>query len=378
MKKKLILTLAFIFVIGVAATAFAAAPTQADYIKELNDIKARMAELEKKLGAVQKKQAEPSRLDFNGSDLRMRWYNNAGSEAFSERVRLNLNYKINDTMSFHARWRLENENVLGTTGFDNKLVGKDGNWLTDAYITYKDLMGAKATVGRFPQKFGAFGYWLSEGAGLIDGVKFDFGNKLKVNLGFANFGAFDPPAYSWTTNPTTHATTLATASAAKMEETWWLNLIYPLSKQTTVHGMLIQEVGGRAGSAKNYNMWGVAAEHKFNDYLTFLGDYIVNTAQPGNPSGLYLSLRYGKLDKQKLNSWRLSLDYRDIKNGNMFQTGITNALVGTQGKRGPYIGWAFVPAKNVVFEVLQTFNSTDANSGATIKESTRVQTTFSF
>lgn len=370
MKKKLAVSLALLFTIGFASTAFAASTP--DTMKEIEALKVRIAELEKSVKPTKASKPVESKLNFEGSDFRVRWINdskNGGDSSFEQRVRLNMNYKVNDDISFNARWRLTNENEFGTTG------DKDLNKLSDANVSMKNVLGATMTVGRFSQGFGANSYWNSTALGLIDGVKFSAGKDVKVTFGFADFGAYTAPKETITVNPTTHKVTVTTTHTPVLDEAFFINASYATSKATTLYAMYLKE---KSGADSDYNVAGLGVRTKLSDVFQFWGDYTKNSAKPNNPSGLYLSLRWKGADEDIPGSFGMRLDYRDIETGNMFSTSGQGVSIPTQKFKGPAVSAHYAIAKNVILEGFQTFNSKSADTGLSVPNYTRLQTTVIF
>jgi hypothetical protein len=376
LKKGLVISLALIFTLGIASTAFAA--SEPDYAQEIAALKMRLAEMEKAMKKVKPAaKAEASKLNFDGSDFRIRWIKDGadeGDSTFEERVRLNMNYKVNDDITFNARWRVENENEFGKTGS----VGKDGYMISDANIIMKNVMGSTMTMGRFSQGFGATGYWNSTALGLIDGVKFSTGKKVKVTAGFANFGAYTAPKQTITVTENSsgkHTVKVTNTHTPALEDAFFMNANYATSKATTLYGMYVQE---ETGSGSDFNVKGLGVRTKLNDDFKFLGDYTKNYGKANDPTGYYLSLRWKEADEDVPGSFGLRLDYRKVENGNMFSASGQGVSIPTQKYRGPAISAHYAIAKNVILEGFQTFNTKDADSGADKPNYSRMQLTVDF
>lgn len=376
MKKSIVITLALMFTFSIASTAFAA--TSSDYAQELDSLKARIAELEK---MMKKTKAVPAKTDnklsFDGSDFRIRWVNDGaddGDSVFQERVRLNMNYKVNDNVTFNARWRVENENEFGKTGS----VGKDGYMISDANIIMKNVIGTTMTMGRFSQAFGATGYWSSNTIGLIDGVKFSTGKAVKVTAGYANFGSFTAPKQTITVTENAsgkHTVTVTDTHTPALEDALFVNASYATSKATTLYGMYVQE---QTGSGSDFNVKGLGVRTKLNEDFQFYGDYTKNYGKANDPAGYYLSLRWKGADEDAPGSFGMRFDYRKVENGNMFSTSGQGVNIPTQKFQGPAISAHYAIAKNVVVEGYQTFNTKNADDGTSQPNYSRMQVTVGF
>ena len=397
MKKKLALSLALMFSLGMTGTVFAA--SEPDMAAELASLKARMAELEKSMATakVSKKKDNDNKLSFEGSDYRVRWIKDGaddGDSAFMQRIRLNMNYKVNDKIAFNTRWRVLNENEFGKAGSitdsDGKtaLQGKDSYFVSDVNMAIKDVLGSTMTIGRFSQAFGTTNYWNSTAIGLIDGVKFDTKiNDLKVAAGYANFGAFATPTAKFTTTSkttydsvtkkytTTSTTTQTNTSKPKLEDAVFLNASYPISKATNLNAMWVKEV---SGADSNFNVRGLGVNTQLNNDFKLVGDYNVNYGQANNPSGYYVSLRWKGAKDDVPGSFGMRLDYRDIKAGNMFSSSGTGVSIPTEGYKGPAISAHYAMDKNIILEGFQTFKTKDADTGDDLPNYSRVQLTVGF
>jgi len=352
MKKKMVFSLSLALMMSVAGTVFASPSTSSDAnAKELADLKTRIAALEK--GMQTKANKSDNKIDFQGSDLRVRWINDGaknGNSVFEQRVRLNMNYKVNEDIAFNARWRVMNENEFGTSG------SKDVNTLSDANVIMKNTFGTAATttIGRFGHDFGATSYWNSTGWGLIDGFKITTGKDVKIATGFASFKNL----------------TTGTPATSKIEDAYFLTASYNTSKATTLYGMWVKE---QTGTDSNYDVRGLGARIKLPNDFQFWGDYTRNYGLPGNPAGSYLSLRWKGADAQKPGTFGMRLDYRDIETGNMFSTVATSSNIPTAGFRGPAVSAHWAVAKNTVIEGFQTFSTKSADNGTSKPNYSRIQ-----
>jgi hypothetical protein len=376
MKKGVVITLTLMFVCSIAGTAFAA--TNADYAQELDSLKVRMAELEKMLKTSKAAPAKSdNKLSFAGSDFRIRWINDGaddGDSTFQERVRLNMDYKVNDNVTFNARWRVVNENEFGKTGS----VGKDGYMLSDANVAMKNVMGTTMTMGRFSQNFGATGYWNSSAIGLIDGVKFTAGKDVKVTAGFANFGAFTSPKETITVTENSsgkHTVKVTDTHSPALEEAFFLNAAYSASKATTLYGMYVKE---QSGADSDFDVKGLGIRTKINNDFQFYGDYTKNYGKDNHPAGYYLSLRWKGANDNVPGTFGMRLDYRKVENGNMFSALGQGVNIPTQKFQGPAISAHYAIAKNVLLEGYQTFDTKNADTGEEQPNYTRLQVTIGF
>jgi len=110
-----------------------------------------------------------------------------------------------------------------------------------------------------------------------------------------------------------------------------------------------------------FDVRGIGITTKLNDDFYFKGDYIKNIAETQG-IGYFYSLGYKEADKKIPNSWGLNLEYRKIGANNLV-TSSNNAPTDVTNVKGPSFGIHYVPAKNVLINGYQTFNSKFADTG---------------
>lgn len=128
-----------------------------EFSKELNDLGVRVAKLEKN---------QPT-MKFSG-DARVRWVDadvakgTKNETSFSERVRLYMTAKINDDMSFTTKTMWGNHLEFGT-------ATKAEVDMFEAYATHKNLLGNGTSVklGRMSQVVGVMGGYLDSTGNLM-------------------------------------------------------------------------------------------------------------------------------------------------------------------------------------------------------------------
>ncbi|WP_177505974.1 hypothetical protein [Anaerosinus sp.] len=442
-KKCCSLALAGLIALELSGTALAAESTTTvpTLEEELATLERQLAELENSLRKEQDKTVEQKKEADNkldkwniAGDVRVKWENSEAGGKWKERARLSVNNDINEKMSFYTRWSMMEDNEFGlsdhfahkiNTNNTNHSVAKtvypdlgatDSGWVSDAYLKVKDSFGAnEIVVGRFGQTFGATGFWADEDAyGGIDGIKMTFGNKAKVTIGYANFGAnLDYPDFTSKNVQTNDY--LGDAYLVKpLEEAYFLNATIPIGNAVTLHGMMLKEKEGDStrhttGDAyipyydempSDYDLRGVGVTAKLDKNFTFVGDYMVNAANHsiymangtwgGNKVGsaeegryvrqeyddqkaLYLSLRYKGAKWGDQGSFGMNLDYRDIDaatrsnmtagayyslNSMLYNpySSSDNTLV-SDGIKGPVIGFQYMITKDIMLQGMHAFNN---------------------
>lgn len=128
-----------------------------EFSKELNDLGVRVAKLEKAQSGVK----------FSG-DARVRWIDADradGKTNFQERVRMYMNGKINEETDFTVKWMWADHTTFGNS--DKGTVN-----MYEAYASHKGLLGegTVAKLGRMSQVVGMMGYYL-DSTGNFDGIE---------------------------------------------------------------------------------------------------------------------------------------------------------------------------------------------------------------
>ncbi len=433
MKKYLSLTIAGLISLNLAGPVYGA-PTKEEQLAELEQ---QLLVLETKLKAEQGKtvikkerQKNPKKNWDISADTRVKWESSEAKTAFLQRARLNLDHDINDKVSFHTRWALMEDNEFGlskhfayriNTNNSNHayaytvypdLNGSDNGLVSEAYLKIKDVLGAQnAVIGRFSQTFGATGFWSDEDAfGGIDGVKLTYGNKAKINIGFANFGAaLDYPDFGGSNAINARAENYYRIKP--LEEAYFMNAELPVNRKVKLHAMVLKEKTGKDitratedayipyydDKASNYDLHGIGITAKLHKNLTFVGDYITNTSNSsiylstGSTSvanaknnyvrqeypdqhAKYLSLRYKGAKWGDKGSFGMNFDYRDIDaatrsnftanayygmNSMLFSPYASNSMtLVSDGIKGPVIGTQYMLSKNIKLDVMHSFNNT--------------------
>ena len=336
MKKSLVITLALVFVLGIAGTAFAAANPFVDVPAkhwayeavsklakagivdgygdgtfrgdknmtryEMAQIVAKAMARSDKADAELKATIDKLAVEFANElnnlgvrvgnlekkvgtvkitgDARVRWVDSnadltkAQDGVFQQRFRLNLMADINENTSFYGRFVEMDHNEFGTHKADTHAI-------TDAALTSKNLFGKSmsATVGRFSQALGQTGYYMDT-TGLVDGAKVDFGSKVKTTIGFANFSNVGDIASGITGlvidrkhHGHWHNVVDYTRSSS-VEDALFAQVSYDTSKATNVKAFYFKEM---TGDNSDRTAWSVGAKSKFHKDFAVYGDYVKET-----------------------------------------------------------------------------------------------------
>lgn len=369
MKKHLTTGLAAVVVLAMSARVFAQ-PTVEEQETEIASLKARLAVIETqmkeqqierdKTNAELKKKAKAPANDFTFyGDARVRAIDSGDGYGFEQRVRLNLEKKVNYDMTFKMRAIMMDENELGTTGTDDVKSKID-----IAYMKFNHLYGdsnSSLKIGRFGQSFGKTGYWSSEGSlGMYDGVEFMTGNKLKVTAGFGDWGGAKNPAKVTTkvsgNKLVNSSTDLIRTTPNKLEKNVYIKLAYDPSPATSLQVWHIRETNADS-SPLDYEVTGLGVASHISKNLFLDVDYSKNVAIDGDPVGKFVTLTYGKARYNKPHSYETRLYYADVDKGNVPGTSNKSINIPCNDVKGLGLSLHYVVSKGVMTEFLTEFNA---------------------
>lgn len=431
MKKSLVITLALVFVLGIAGTAFAANPfvdvpakhwaydavsklAKAGIVDGYNDgtfrgdktmtryemaqIVAKAMAKSEKADAENKALVDKLAVEFSaeldnlgvrvtklekkmgtlqwGGDARVRWNNaNEGADTNTQdRLRLYMKADVNDNTQFNGKIMAKRHNDFGTTA-------KDDNRIAEASFTTKNFYGTTFVLGRQSIKLGATGYFLDTW-GMADGAKLQFGNTVKVTAGYADF------------SPATKAS-LADSNKSNwvISEAAFANVDVKTSKATTLTGMYLNEM---AGGQNDFEVYGAGFNSKLSDKWAVNADYVKNAAQ-NDATGYVGRIFYKGANKAVPHSWGLIAEYDNWENGSFVNwSDYANASllpihsgynynrvtkkydVADSGNEFWGITAQYAPAKNIVLSAFQTLDVKGADKGEDKYKLTKFQVDFSF
>lgn len=409
MKKTLIITLALVFVLSVAGTAFAANPfvdvpanhwaygavaklAKAGVVDGMGDgtyqgarnmtryemaqivakamakadkadaaNKALIEKLEAEFAAelnnlgvrVKNLEAKVGSIAFSG-DARIRYMKNEGSDSTTaQRLRLNMKAQVNEDVSFYGRFMAMNHNEFGTTAADDNdadgldaTADNDITKIVDANFTFKNFLNSDITA-----VVGRFSQkfltvgHICDSVGMVDGAKVAFGDKVKMTLGYADFDA-----------------------ASDLQEAFFATADYALSSATTVNAMYLKE----KDIAAQYDIYGLGFKAKLNKDWYLAADYSKNTELTGDPVLYVGRLGYKGANKAVTGSWGAYVEYLKAEAGAL-PSGVSGASVPTTNVKGWNVKFETALAKNVVLEAWQTFNQKKASDSSEANDRTRVQ-----
>lgn len=325
-----------------------------EFSKELNDLGVRVAKLEKNQGGMK----------WNG-DYRVRWVdadNAAGTTNIQHRLRIRAAAQVNDDVTANIRIMAQDHKDFGAW---NTSAGQDMD-IVDANMVWKGLLGSdNMTIGRFSQKFGQLGYYL-DSTGKVDGVKgtWSVDQDLKVTAGFADFGIINNYA-------TAAASPLGTIGAGT--EMGWAEAAYNFNKDLKVSAIYAQ------AASSDYKVIGAGAVYGFDKDWALAADYLkITDVQNVDTDNTHVRLSYKGAKASEVGSWGAFFEYAKFEGAPLETGAMTN--IGENVEQMT-VSYSTALAKNVVFDAFYTFDRKDAKTGnkfANGETYTRAQVNFMF
>lgn len=322
-----------------------------------------LAKLDARVTAVEKKQGN---LTLSGSAYErwVRWDNAPEGSPwrkgmFQNHYQLNAIGNVNDDVTGTLRLYMMRNNTFGDPATANASPdSNEPNNVIEAKFEFRNVFGDKgttATLGRFPQYFGATNY-IGALVGL-DGAKIDFGNKLKVTLGAADFGN----ALSSFTKNETFANGIV-SGALYFKDAAFAKLVYNTSPATQVQGFYLKNTSGD----KVANMYGIGFASTVAPNLVFKADYAKNTAFDSLNTNRQFVLAYRAADVSRPGTWGVVVNYSIADARANFGWGDYNPItmwpMADEKAWNAKVEYAFM--KNVQLRIAQSFNSKVAETGA--------------
>lgn len=383
MKKSLVVTLALVFVLGIAGTAFAAANpfvdvpakhwaydavaklANAGIVDGYNDgtfrgdktmtryemaqivakamVKSEKADAETKalvdklavefnaelqnLGVrVSKLEKNASTIKFTG-DIRIRHDNLPDAKdqsLWKNRYRLNMTADVNDKTSLYARYMYTDHDAFGTTG--------DTGRLSDMALTTKGLIGnTDVTVGRYSLNLGPTTNFAGT-TGNVDGLmtKSTFG-KANLMLGYADAqywgdkGGAQSKAY-----PLPAGTYLT--QTQKMKDIYFAEANYAFTKNVKAGVTYFKNRDNDSTYNDVYDIFGGNVVYQINPNWKLIGEYYVNKADDSqyvdnsDPKAVIARLSYKGMNAKNPGSWGALVEYGKYE-GKVLPYAMTGAYI---------------------------------------------------
>ncbi|AIF49736.1 S-layer homology domain-containing protein [Pelosinus sp. UFO1] len=218
-------------------------------------------------------------------DTRFR-YEHTKSTKFSDdvnfRTRFNVDVDLDDTWKFRTRFVNS-----------NNITAYDGNDDSGSSTTKVDLSFVKGTVGDVGVSLGRLPLALGKGM-LVDtdknwnGAKFDFGDKIKAQVGYARAGDKKKAKYFFT-DVTTN-----------------------LTKDLDVTASYLKDSGTKIDAAE-YKAWTAGFGYNGLKNLAVVGEYGKNSVK--SAKAWMTGLTFRQADRKKVGSWSASTIYRKAAPG---------------------------------------------------------------
>jgi len=343
-----------------------------EFSAELQSLNGRVTTVEKKQG----------NMTFSG-DARVRWvkWNNIATTHPYRSGTVQNNYnlvatsRVNEDVTGTLRMYLVRNNVAGNPAASVASPNtNEANNVMEAKFEVRNFWGQKdttVTAGRFAQAFGATGY-IANLYG-VDGAKIDFGNKLKVQLGAADFSN---PLSNFTKDGTNANGVVS--GALYFKDAAFAKLTYNTSKATQLQAFYLKNTSG----ANVANIYDVGFASTVAPNLVFKAEYLKNTAYDTDNTNKQFVIMYKGADVSKPGTWGIGGSYGIADAKANFGWGDYNPI--TMWPMADLKSWnakvEYALMKNVSFRACQTFNSKVAETGAKAPngEWTRVEFNFFF
>ncbi len=270
---------------------------------------------------------------------RYEWGRNEGApaanyHALKSSLRLNAKTQINDDWTVGASWEAFKNfyNDKGAGGTNNSSWGSAGYQgafdVTRAYVT-GPVAGTTMTAGKFDQAFGS-GILFDD---VVSGVKFEFGNKLKTKLVYAEADAN-------VIGCTTAKSYLSQfAKAASVEFNYDLN-------STTQMEASYQRWYSKMDRVDPMRVYDTNITTALNKDFTLFGTYGQTSAPSANKAYVF-GVSYKKYDKKIPGSYTAIIDYEAFQKNSVIYT---TYWVGA-GTKGLVYRFTYVLAKNMLWSL---------------------------
>lgn len=245
---------------------------------------------------------------------------------------------LNDDWTWQARIQsIQDFITSGQSGSKigtGSIGGSDGT-ISETNTTFEyvniqgPLLGTKATLGRmiYTPASGSPAYGNNIDC-KFDGAKFEFGNRLQTAVYYGKDDAKVP----------------VTNGYAKQDDTTvaGIDLKYRVSKDTAITGGFTQYNATNSGN-DSVNIWQTGVNSDISDVVNLKANYAKSNAGTDNKA-CYVMLTYKNVDPAKVGSWQAWVDYRNLQDNGVY---VSNWDL--PKTKGIDIGYAYVPAKNIVW-----------------------------
>jgi hypothetical protein len=278
------------------------------------------------------------------------------------RIELDSTVKIADEWTGNFAWEAYKDfysdagHHSGTYASAWGASGYNGvNDLTIANVT-GPIAGTKMTVGKFNNTFGS-GLIFDD---YVSGVKFEFGNKLKTKLVYAE------------ADSNIEGNTPANSYLSKLNKVTSVDFNYGLSKATSLTASF-QNWKSKDSTLDSMNVYDLGITSALDENFSAYGTYDKTSANDNNKAYV-IGLSYKGANPDKPHSFGAFLDYENFQQN----TAIDTTYWVNPGTKGFAAGFSYVPTKNVkwtnTFVYMKTLDNNNQGkdgtteiSGATLK-----------
>lgn len=262
-----------------------------EFADELEGLNVRVTKLEKNSSTIKVTGEARVRYENNDADVNK-------SNSLSFRTRVHLNGQINDEWSYYGRLQSVN-NLRG---------GDDGKVTMDNAYVKGQLLGTTATIGRFD-------YFLNNGLMIdstLNGVNFEFGNKLKANVFYGKENNTD--VWGNVYDDADEANILGFSE--KLEVTG-LGLSYATSKATSLNGGYYQfkakeQATINAVGDDKVKVWEAGFTSQISPDWKLSASYGKSDLD-NEDKAYYAEFGYKGADKKKIGSYGAWVNYRHLE-----------------------------------------------------------------
>lgn len=354
----------------------------AEFNTELAKLDAKVSKIDDRVKSLEDK------FSFSGSDtIRwVKWDNAAPAVGWYKNGVTQNNFmlmaaaKVNQDISANFKWYILRQNSFGNPAQNTTTPNSnEGNNLVQGEVSIRNFLGADwatVTAGRMVQPFGTSGF-IANLQG-VDGVKLGFGNQLKVEIGAADFNnSLSNYQKSYLDVPTAPAAN-ADYGALYFKDAAWVKASWKLDQATTVEGFGLKNTSGPAVA----RLYGLGLSTMIMPNLLLRADYVRNTEFDQDNTNVQYRLTYRGAAMNQPGSWGMHLDHGKAYARASLGWGDyePTALYPKAGVQSWDVSFEDTLAKNVMFKVARTFDSTNPVTGAKALygEWVRAQVEFAF
>ena len=249
--------------------------------------------------------AAPEKVTITG-DTRLRYEKTKGSsDDVNFRTRFVVGVDLGDTWKFNTRFVNS-----------NNITAFDGNDDSGSSTTKIDLSFVKGTVGDVGVAFGRLPLALGKGL-LVDtdknwnGAKFDFGDKIKTQIGYAR--AADKKKYFFA-DVTTNLTKDLDVTASYLKDSDYNNTGVDQVIQNNPNKPHYGEIVAKPRSAAaEYKAWTIGFGYNGLKNIAVVGEYGKNDVS--NTKAWMTGVTFRQADRKKVGSWDVGITYKKAGKG---------------------------------------------------------------